>query len=213
MTLSNNVIVPDAHTRVHYLYIQQIAALLGNERDPQKRLQDRVAELELAYTACPHYLESEYLQNYAKKHAAQLIARREQILKNFQHFHKDSAFVEHLKQHHPHLLLFAKWETVCLAIAEKHEAAFRDDGTPIDAPPRKKFTPEEWRANEVRKQQIKIDDKIALLKARLQSMVEAREIMEQYQGEDLNLGELEQELKADILLPQKQDSGGDWRAV
>ena len=114
--------------------------------------------------------------------------------------------MEFLKQHHPHLYSFAKWETICLALAEKHEAVTRDDGTLINEPPKKKPTPEEWRANKVRHQQMKIEDKIALAKARLESLTKARELLEEYDAEELNLGEIEQELTADILAPEEEDA-------
>jgi hypothetical protein len=70
-------------------------------------------------------------------------------MEHFRALHEDGEFIEFLKQSHPHLYSFAKWETVCLALAEKHEAATRADGTPINEPPKKKMTPEEWREKEV----------------------------------------------------------------
>jgi hypothetical protein len=211
MVASESHTTPDAHARVRFMFLQQIETFLA-PRDPHERYQDRVTHLELAYTACPHYLQSDFLENYAKKHTEKLIYRREEILENFHALHEDGEFVEYLKQTHPHLYLFAKWETICLALAEKHEAATRDDGTPINEPPKKKLTPEEWREREVRRQQVRIEDKIALAKARLDSLHEVQQILGQYDLEDLNAESVQKELHADILAPEEEDPGNYHQA-
>jgi len=75
-------------------------------------------------------------------------------------------------------------------------------------PPKRKKTMEEVRAGKVRHQQMRIDDKIALAKARLESLTTARHLLDEYDTEDVDLGEIEEELKADILAPEEEDTGG-----
>ena len=208
MDATNSLIPYDPHTRVRYFFAQQLQTFIEKQyapRDPHERFQEQVNALELAYTACPHYLQAEFRENYAKKHARELIQRREEIMEQYRAFHEDGEFVQFLKQAHPDLYAFAKWETVCLALAEKFEAAHRDDGTPINAPPKQKLTPEEWRAKQVKRQQVRIEDKIALAQARLESLTRARQILNEHNLEDLGLGEMERELTADIMLPEEKD--------
>ena len=198
----NKSLIPyDPHARVRSVFVQQLQTFIDMQyrpRDPHERFAERVNELEIAYTASPHYLKADFRENLAKKHTYELIDRREEILERLRELHADGEFVEFLKQFHPHLYSFAMWESVALALAEEHEAATRDDGTPINEPPKKKLTPEEWRERAIKRQQIKIEDKIAFAKARLESLTKARQLLEEYDLEDLNLGEMEQELKADI---------------
>jgi len=211
----NSLTFPDRRGRVQFIFRQHLQAVLRPEPvtlDPQVKYQQRVQELELAYTACPHYLQPDFLDNYAKKHTKKLIYRREKIMEDFYALHDDPEFIVYLKQYHAHLYLFAKWETICLALAEKLEAATWDDGTPINAPPKRKLTPEEWREREVRRQQIKIDDKIALAKARLESLMNVRQLHEEYDLEDLYAEGVEQELRADILVPEEKDTGSYHQA-
>jgi hypothetical protein len=213
MDEDKSLIRHDPHARVRYVFTQQLQTFIAMQytpRDPHERFAERVSELELAYTACPHYLQSDFRENYAKKHARELIKRRDEIMENFRALHDDGEFVEFLKQSHPDLYAFAKWETVCLALAEKHEAAHRDDGTPINAPPKRRRTAEEVRAKKVRDQQIQIDDKIALAQARLESLTRARQILNEHNLEDLGLGELEKELTADIMIPEQKDDPNDY---
>ncbi len=208
MEANKSVGFPDAHARVRFIYAQQLQVFLDMEyapRDAHEVYQERVRELELQYAACPHYLQSDFLENHARKHTADLLARKDEILQGWVSFHEDVEFVDHLKQQFPHLYLMSKWEVVTLALAEKHEAATRDDGTPINEPPKKKLTPEEWRAKQVRRQQVKIEDKIAFAKARLESLTKARQLLDEYDLDELNLGEMEQELTADILAPEEED--------
>ena len=144
---SKSLIPYDLHARVRSVFTQQLQTFIEMQytpRDPHERFQDRINELELAYTACPHYLQPDFLDNYARKHTQEIIDRREEIMEGFQALHEDGEFIAFLKQYHPHLYLFAKWETITLALAEKHEAATRADGSPINEPPKKKLTPEEW---------------------------------------------------------------------
>jgi hypothetical protein len=215
MDENKSLIRYDPHARVRYVFVQQLQSFIDMQyapRDPHERFAERVHALELAYEASPHFLQADYRENFAKKHARELIKRREEIMEHFRALHEDGEFVEYLKQTHPHLYAFAKWETVCLALAEKHEASTRDDGTPINEPPKKKLTPEEWRANQVRRQQVKIEDKIALAKARLDSLHEVQQILGQYDLEDLNAEAVQKELHADILAPEEEDPGNYHQA-
>jgi hypothetical protein len=215
MKNSKSLIRHDPLTRVRYVFGQALQSFIAKQyapRDPHERFAERVHALELAYEASPHYLQADFRENFAKKHTWDLIERREEILEHYNAFHEDGEFVEFLKQAHPHLYAFAKWETVCLALAEKHEASTRADGTPINEPPKKKMTPEEWREREVRRRQVKIDDKIAFAKARLESLMNVRQLLEEYDLEDLNAEGVEQELKADILVPEDEDPGSFHQA-
>jgi hypothetical protein len=210
MDENKSLIRHDPHARVRYVFTQQLQSFIDMEyapRDPHERFAERVRALELAYEASPHFLHSDFRENYAKKHARELITRRELIMETYRALHDDGEFVEFLKQSHAHLYAFAKWETVCLALAEKHEASTRDDGTPINEPPKKKLTPEEWREREVRRRQVKIEDKIAFAKARLESLMNVRQLLEEYDLEELNAESVEQELKDDILVPEEEDTG------
>src|SRR5215217_3037836 len=135
MEANKSVGFPDAHARVRFIYAQQLQVFLDMEyapRDPHAVYQARVRELELQYAACPHYLQSDFLENHAHKHTADLLARKQEILQSWASFHEDDEFVDFLKQHYPHLYLMAKWEVVSLALAEKFEAATREDGTPLN---------------------------------------------------------------------------------
>ena len=215
MDETNSLIPYDSHTRVRYFFAQQLQTFIEMQyapRDPHERFAERVHALELAYDASPHFLQADFRENYAKKHTQELIRRREQIMENYRALHEDGEFIEHLKQYHPHLYAFAKWETICLALAERHEAAHRADGTPINEPPKKKMTPEEWRDREVRRRQVKIDDKIAFAKARLESLMNVRQLLEEYDLEDLNAEGVGQELQADILVPEEEDAGNYHQA-
>jgi hypothetical protein len=215
MEPSKSLIRHDPHARVRYVFGQALQSFIAKQyapRDPQERFAEQVHALELAYEASPHYLQADFRDNYAKKHTLDLLDRREEILEQNNAFHKNGEFVEFLKQFHPHLYSFAKWETVCLALAEKHEASTRADGTPINEPPKKKMTPEEWRDREVKRRQVKIEDKIAFAKARLESLINVRQLLEEYDLEALNAEGVEQELKADILVPEEEDSGSYHQA-
>jgi hypothetical protein len=216
MDTSNSVTQPDGQARVRFVFSQQLQTFINlqfSPRDPHERFAERVNALELAYTARPHCLQSDFRENYARKHMHELIEQREEILEKFQAFHEDGEFVTFLKQFHPHLYSFAKWQSVCLALAEKYEAATRDDGTPINEPPKKKLTPEEWRANKVRRQQIRIEDKIALAKARLESLTKARQVLEEFDSQEFGFGGIEQELTADILAPEEEEDSGNFKQL
>jgi len=215
MENSKSLIRHDPLARVRYVFGQALQSFIAKQytpRDPHERFAEQVHALELAYEASPHYLQADFRENFAKKHYADLIDRRDEILEDYNAFNEDGEFVEFLKQTHPHLYSFAKWEIVCLALAEKHEAAHQADGTPINEPPKKKMTPEEWRERQVRRRQVKIEDKIAFAKARLESLMNVRQLLEEYDSEDDDLGQIKEELKADILVPEEEDPGSYHQA-
>jgi hypothetical protein len=58
---TKSLIPHDAQARVRYVFGQQLQTFLEMEfapRDPHVRYREQVTALELAYTACPHYLQS-----------------------------------------------------------------------------------------------------------------------------------------------------------
>jgi hypothetical protein len=206
---NNALAAPDRGARVQFLFRQQLRRLIDAEpiaEDPHEVYRDRVWELELQYTFSPHYLQSDFRETYAHKHAAELITRRDDILASFRAFHQDTAFIAYLRQYHPHLYLLSKWETICLALAEKYEAAALPDGSlpPTPAPAKKKPTPEEVRAHMVRRQQVQADDKIALAKDRIEAVLKARQFLDRYDLDEDERQQYERELTADIMAGQEE---------
>lgn len=211
MAGNNALAVPDRHARIQFLFRRELQRALHAELvadNPHDIYRDRVWELELQYTFSPHYLQSDFRENYAKKHMAELIARRKDILSQFISFHKDTAFISYLRENYPHLYLLAKWETICLALAEKHEAASLPDGTlpTPQAPVKKKPTPSEVRAFKVRRQQVQTDDMIALARAKLEATLKARQFLDEYDLDEDERQQYERELTADIMASEEEQT-------
>lgn len=201
MVTTSSLMRSDPLARVRVIFRQQLQAFLNNTEpvEADEIYQGRIHELELLYTACPHYLQSDYRENYARKHTAELISRRIEILAQFRAFHQDTAFIAYLKQSYPHLYLLGKHETILLALAEKFDAATRHDGTTVTSSARRKPTPEEVRGFKVRRQQVQTDDKIALARGRLEATLKARAFLGDYDLDPDERAQLEQELVTDIL--------------
>jgi len=90
MEASKSLTFPDAHARVRFIFEQQLQVFLDMElapRNPHERYQERVRDLELRHAACPHYLQSDFLENHARKYTADLLARKGEILESWLSFH------------------------------------------------------------------------------------------------------------------------------
>lgn len=204
--VTSSLMRPDPLARVRVIFRQQLQKFINAEPVEDDIYRGKVWELELLYTFSPHYLQSDFRENYARKHATALIARREDILFQFKKFHEDKEFITYLRQNYPHLYLLSKWETICLALAEKYEAALLPDGSLLStpAPAKKKLTPEEVRAFKVRRQQVQTDDMIALARARLEATLKARLFLDEYELDEDERQQYERELTADIQAGQEE---------
>jgi hypothetical protein len=174
---TSSLIPSDPLTRVRGLFLEQLRRFIdaaATEDDPQEIYQDRIRELELLYTAFPHYLQSDYRENYARKYRAEIISRRAEILSQFRAFHHDPAFIAYLKQHHPHLYLIGQHETILLALAEKLDASTLADGS-LPSPYRKP-TIEEVRSSMVQRERTKIGDQTAMAYVALEQIDELKDL-------------------------------------
>jgi len=134
----------------------------------------------------------------------EIISRRSEILAQFRAFHTDTAFISYLKQYYPHLYSLAKWETVCLALAEKYEAATLADGT-LPASPRRKRTVEEVRASLVERERTKIGDETAMAYVALEQIDELKDL------EKAKIKEIEE--RDDLTEKEKQERIEGIRAM
>jgi hypothetical protein len=166
-------------------------------------LQRQARILELHFEASAYRLNPEFIANYSAAHAAALVDKRREIVRAWLKFCRHPGLVDYLQGHaeREHLLRWAKFEITALAQAE--QLAMKPPPS-VEAqtepkPPKKKLTAVEIRAYKVRRAQEQAADKIALKRAQVDAILQARSFLAEY---DLDPGErerLETELIEDIL--------------
>jgi len=112
-----------------------------------------------------------------------------------------------------------KWETVCLALAEKFDAETRADGTPTNPPPKQPLTPEEWQARidryrqrKLSKKRVKVEDDKAEIMQDLALLQEFADDLDNYPLDEDEKEQLIQEFK-ERLLGGEEESGGGFKQV
>ncbi len=163
----------------------------------------RLRHLRLRYEATPYFADETFIAGYAMKHKQELLAARTEILQEYVAFYEsDRFFAAYLKASAPHLLTFALWRVRALALAERLDL----EAQPPIQPPRKKHTAEEIRAQIVRRTQVKAEDKIERTRAKINAILKARTLLDEYDLDPDERQMLEQDLIDDIL---KEDTDGD----
>jgi hypothetical protein len=154
-------------------------------------LQQQLQELIAQYSEFPLYEEKEFIEQYAKTHTAELVRRKDPIIRAQVKFHQDTALIERLKEQAPNIYDRACFEVRSLALAERLAAA-----QPPPPLPRQRPTVEEVRARIVRRIQVDAEDKIASTKAKVDARFKVQKMLDEYP--DLDSDE-RQQLESDLL--------------
>jgi len=185
----------DIHEQVRFLILTFRDTPEKKAARLTRRLQKQEAILRRRYAATPYYIDQEFLARYAAKNTTELLSQRRQIVKQYLKFARRRALIEYLERQAPELLAFARWRLTALEIAERLNVE--------PPPPRRRPTEEEIRAFKVRKARRRADDKIALKRAELEAMLQARSFLNEYELDEDERLQMENELIEDI---RKEDN-------
>jgi hypothetical protein len=127
-----------------------------------------------------HLADDGFLEDHARKNKDNLLAQRSRIIEAYYRLQEDTALVSMLRAKRPDIYQRAIWEMQALNFAEQIDV---ERPAPAPAPvaaPKKKETPEQYSARKIRREQHRIQDKIAMGQARLTGAFKAREMVSRY---------------------------------
>lgn len=162
-------------------------------------IRERIRALTIQFGPFDIYEDESHLEDYAKKNMTTLLATREEIMTAYIELHADQSFMIRLKADAPQVYTRAIFQARALARAERLAAQ--------PPPPRKKLTPEEFRAFLVRREEVKAADERAKARVKIENMLKAREDLAQYDLDPDERQQLENEL-IDKILEQSEVSHG-----
>ena len=162
------------------------ATALALERERTDERSKRIRELTAAVDDFAHYEDPAFLRNYAVKNTAALLKERKQIIEETVRFHADAEFVDLLKRVAPNVYERSRWRARALAFAE--QVAVQPSKTPRKAraakmpalpPPRPRLTPDEYRARELARLDVRVKDALALVEKQQRTRQATEEMLDQ----------------------------------
>jgi hypothetical protein len=133
----------------------------------ETRIPDRITHAAEAlirrFADFAHYTDEKHIRDFAGKNMATLLAQREQILGEWEKFHKDRAIIALLEKTSPVTYERARFKVRALAIAEQIAA----DPVAVSTAVARKETPEEYAARQARHELHKGEVEMARTMARL----------------------------------------------
>lgn len=170
----------------------------------EEKVRRRFGQICLDYQFRDPLGDDRFLADYARKNKSNLLNDRSRIEQRCRELHEDRALVAMLRRERPEIYERAIGEMRALTLAQRFDVE-----APPAPPPRKKISPEEFRARMIRREQIRREDKIERGRARVEAMLEARQMLEQYELDEADRSLLGQELLADLL----NDDGPDGKVM
>jgi hypothetical protein len=129
-----------------------------------------------------NWADPDYRRKFAEVHADELIRNQSEIRDEATKFLGQTHIVGYLRRHHPDVVerFLGRLEALLMAeriVLDKRLGATQTQSPP--APPRKKLTAEEVRALKVHRQQVAIQDKVALKLDKIETRLNIRDRLEQ----------------------------------
>jgi hypothetical protein len=161
---------------------------------------ERLRKLSLEF-ANPNYSDDDWVKNYARKYASDLLKRKPKIESDYIKFHKDSNYIQHIKTEAPEVYKRAIWQFRALTEAERVDVEGTDRRRP--AP-----TPEQYREREMRRLQVQAQDHIRRAVEVETAVQRYRHTLEELELE-LDEEEIEEKLQhfRDMLTDEGDDNG------
>jgi hypothetical protein len=115
---------------------------------------ERLRKLSLEF-ANPNYSDDEWIKKHARKYATDLLQRKSKIESAYIAFHKDSTFIQYIKDEAPEVYKRTIWQFLALTEAERVD---------VEPPGRRVPTPEQVRSRMLSKIDIKAKDRMERVK-------------------------------------------------
>jgi len=146
-----------------------------------------------------HLGDEGFLADYARKNKDKILAERGRIIENYQRLHEDAVLISMLQRDRPEIYRIAIWEMKALNLAERFDVE-RPEPKPLPVlVPKRKPSPEEFRDRMIRRERTRSWDKIEKSRTRLEGIIEARKMLDEFDLDSDERARLEGEVIGQII--------------
>lgn len=167
---------------------------------------DRIHALEIEFGGRRHLDDSQWVEQYTKKHLHDLLKSRTRIMQAHTKLHADPRFVQCFTETDPTLYARVTWEYRALCLAEELEP-----GNPVKptlTPEERQAKFERYRERALERDRIQAEDRMAAVRQKLDLARQFREDLDAYDLDEDERDRIVKEFEDDLLISTEEHVNG-----